>query len=257
MRKVLLCLFALCCSLLAANFKLYLKDGGYHLVSEYKVDGDRVRYYSVERSDWEEIPLDLVDLNKTTGEVADRKADLDKVNKEIAEEKAAAREIRNEVNLIPQDHGVYRLENGKVETFPIAESTVHNDKGRMALKILSPIPLVPGKATVELAGEHSQKSATADDGKPEFYIQLSSFEEFGIIKLTPQKGVRIAEHLTIDPITKETAEQRDKIPVFTKEMSDSGLFKLWPQDPLEKGEYAVVEFTEGKLNMQMWDFRVP
>jgi hypothetical protein len=257
MRRVLICYLVLCFALSAANLKLYLKDGGYHLVSEYKVDGDRVRYYSVERSDWEEIPLDLVDLTRTTGEVAGRKAELDKVDKEIAEEQAAAREIRNEINLIPQDHGVYRLENGKAESFPIAESTIHNDKGRIALKILSPVPLVPGKATVELAGEHAQKTVTADDGKPEFYIQLSSFEEFGIIKLTPQKGVRIAEHLVTDPITKEKAEGRDKVPVFTKEMSDGGLYKVWPQDPLEKGEYAVVEFTDGKVNMQIWDFRVP
>ena len=40
-------------------------------------------------------------------------------------------------------------------------------------------------------------------------------------------------------------------------MSDNGLYKIWPQDPLEKGEYAVVEYTEGKLNIRMWDFRVP
>jgi hypothetical protein len=61
MRKVLflLAVFVLTLvvpSLRAANFRLYLKDGSFHLVREYKVEGDRVNYYSVERSDWEEVP---------------------------------------------------------------------------------------------------------------------------------------------------------------------------------------------------------
>ena len=41
----------------AANVKLYLKDGGYHVVREYQVQTDRVHFYSVERSQWEDIPL--------------------------------------------------------------------------------------------------------------------------------------------------------------------------------------------------------
>jgi len=32
-----------------ATIKLYLTDGTYHLVREYKVQEDRVRYYSIER----------------------------------------------------------------------------------------------------------------------------------------------------------------------------------------------------------------
>ena len=62
MRKILLALAALALTAWAANLKLYLKDGSYHIVREYQVQPDRVRYYSVERSEWEEIPLDLVDL---------------------------------------------------------------------------------------------------------------------------------------------------------------------------------------------------
>ena len=43
----------------AATVRLYMKDGSYHSVREYETKGDRVRYYSTERSEWEEIPLDL------------------------------------------------------------------------------------------------------------------------------------------------------------------------------------------------------
>jgi hypothetical protein len=256
MRKLLFSLLVFCVALAAANFKLYLKDGGFHLVNEYHVEGDRVRFYSIDRSDWEEMPLDLIDVKRTEAELGERQATLDKVSKEISEEEAAARELRAEIRKIPQDPGVYRLENDKLRIFMAAESTVHTDKGRSVLKALSPVPLVPGKATVELMGEHSGNAVTMDD-KPEFFIQLSEFESFGIIKLKPQKGVRIAERLTYVPVSKETIEERDLVQIFTKQMSDNGLYKIWPQEPLPPGEYAVTEYTDGKVNCQLWDFRIP
>jgi hypothetical protein len=36
---------------LRAAIKLYLKNGTFQLVKSYEVQGDRVRYYSLERSD--------------------------------------------------------------------------------------------------------------------------------------------------------------------------------------------------------------
>src|SRR4029077_5672737 len=45
--------------------KLVLTDGTFQLVREYSVDGDRVRYWSVERSAWEEIPTNLVNWDAT------------------------------------------------------------------------------------------------------------------------------------------------------------------------------------------------
>lgn len=254
MRRLFVLIFVFAFTLAAANFKLYLKDGSYQEVREYKVDGDRVRYYSVERSDWEEIPVNLVDLKRTDAESGAEKSRLDQLKREDEEERDAAREERQEILKIPRDPGVYRLENGQLRIFKAAESTVHTSKGRNVLRALSPLPVVTGKATLEIPDEHS--TAVVKDKSPEFYIQLSEFESFGMIKLTPQKGVRIAERITVEPITKENAEERDKVEIFTKQLSDNGLYKIWPQDALAPGEYAVIEYTEGKLNTQIWDFRI-
>jgi hypothetical protein len=99
-------LFFLAFSAFAANIKLYLKDGDHHLVREYKVEGDRVRYYSVERGDWEEIPLELVDLKRTEAETNARQAAIEEEAKMITAEDKAERERRNEVAKIPQTPGV-------------------------------------------------------------------------------------------------------------------------------------------------------
>ena len=48
-------LLAAASALFGETFKLYLNDGDYHVVREYQVQGDRVRYYSTERGEWEEI----------------------------------------------------------------------------------------------------------------------------------------------------------------------------------------------------------
>jgi hypothetical protein len=253
-RKLLFVVLVFAITLWAANFKLYLKDGGYQLVREYWIDGDRVKYYSVDRSDWEEIPADLVDLKRTDAEAGARRSAIENLQKQDEEEKAAAREIRQETLKIPRDPGTYRLENEQLRVFKAAEGSVHDAKGRNILRALSPIPMIPGKATLEIPGEHSAE--VVNDKEPEFFLQLSQFESFGMVKLKPGKGVRVVERMTIDAITKETAEERDKVEIFTKQLSENGLYKIWPQDALAKGEYAIVEYAEGKVNMQVWDFRI-
>ena len=51
-------------------------------------------------------------------------------------------------------------------------------------------------------------------------------------------------------------EEPEEVEIFRIQTTANGLYKIWPQKPIEPGEYAVVEFTEGKVNMQVWDFFV-
>jgi hypothetical protein len=238
----------------AANIKLYLNDGSYQIVREYKVQDERVRYYSVERSDWEEIPRNLVDFKRTESEAAERQKALEKDAKILSDEDKVQRELEKEVMRIPQNPGVYWTESDQTKSLKAAESTVHTNKGRSVLKVLAPMPVVSGKATLELQGPHSEHIFT--NGEQEFYIQLSDTERFGIAKLTPKGQVRIVEEITVVPVTKEYVEEPAMIEIFQKQMTPDGLYKIWPRQALLPGEYAVVEYTEGKMNMQVWDFAV-
>jgi hypothetical protein len=146
------------------------------------------------------------------------------------------------------------LENNQLRIFKQAESKVHTNKGRSVLKVLSPVPMVPGKATVEVDESHSTN--VIKDSRPEIYLQLSADERYGIIKLTPKGGVRIADRLSIIPVSKEVVDDIDEVPVFRKQLTDNFLFKIWPEEPMPDGEYAVIQFTPGKTNMQIWDFAI-
>jgi hypothetical protein len=254
MRKVSVALVLLVFTAWAANIKLYLKDGGYHLVREYQVQTDRVHFYSVEREEWEDIPLDMVDIKRTESEAAARKATIEHDTKVLDEEAALERAMQKEILKIPQDPGVYWLQDDKAKPLKLAESVVHSDKKREVLKVLSPVPIISGKAVLEIEGAHSQNVFT--NPEQEFYIQLSETQRFGMCKLTPKGSVRIVENLIYMPVTKEVEEEPAIVDIFRQQMTKDGLYKIWPKEKLAPGEYAVIEYTAGKVNIQVWDFAV-
>jgi hypothetical protein len=57
--------------------KLVLKDGSFQLVRDYQRTGERVRYLSAERGDWEEIPAAMVDWDATAKAAAAGEAEED------------------------------------------------------------------------------------------------------------------------------------------------------------------------------------
>ncbi len=254
MRRILATVFLLAVAAWAANVKLYLKDGGYQIVREYQVQEDRVHFYSVERGAWEDVPLDLVDIKRTQAEASARQEKLDKAAKSLTEEDEARKALQKEVLRIPQDPGVYWLDKDQTHTIKAADSTVHTSKSRTALKVLVGVPMINGKGTLEIEGAHSLNVFT--DPQQEFYIQVSETEPYGIIKLTPKAAVRVVENLTFESVTKETEEQIDSVDIIIQEMAKGGLYKIWAQSPLPPGEYAVVQYTLGKMNMQIWDFQI-
>jgi len=197
-----------------------------------------------------------VDLDRTKKDAAERQAAVDADAKEQDVEDKAIRAERKEAAQVPVGPGVYYVVPGKVdkiESLKPAEVSVNSSKGRTVLKVLSPIPIVPGKSSVEIKGESAAYRAPVD--KPEFYLRLSDDERFGIIKLTKKKNGRLLENVSILPVTNEVIEDLKLVATFKKQVSER-TYKIWPEQPLEPGEYALVQYTDGALNWQLWDFGV-
>ncbi len=253
-RAILLLLLA-ATLLLGTTFKLYLKDGSYHAVREYQVQGDRVRYYSTERGEWEEIPVELVDLTKTERErKAVAQGQITTAHEEDEEEKAE-REQRREIASIPMEAGAYYKTDSKMEAVPVADYQVITDKKRRVLQMVSPVPLIPGKASVVIKGERAKFSV--NDDRPSFYLRLEKEERFGIVRLTPKKDVRVVENISIIPVAKQAMEERKQMDTFEQQLAD-GLYRVWPEKALTPGEYALIEFSDANdtddVRLLIWDF---
>lgn len=252
-----LVLFGAC--LWAQQFRLYLKEGGWHMVREYQVLEDRVRYYSTERSEWEEIPLELVDLKRTE---AERKARIEEEKKQADfadAEEAFEREIARQIARIPVDPGLYYFDAGEVREIKRAGLKSVASRKRTALKILVPVPVVPGKAFLELPGRHA---ATAIAGeRPELYFRIDWTQTFVLARVKPkQKGDgRVVGILQTEPVTKMSFFEFETVDIFKQQLR-SDLFKVWPAKPLEPGEYALVQYSEGEAvdagEILVWDFRI-
>lgn len=255
--RVILLLLLSAALLMADTFKLYLKEGGYHSVREYSIQGDRVHYFSTERGEWEDIPTELVDFDKTEKERKSKDVILSREAQQEAEEEKAERDQRREIASVPMNPGAYFKVDNKIDTLPSAEYQVVTSKKRRTLQILSPIPLVPGKASVVIKGEHS--TYAINDPRPNFFLRLDQEQRFGIITLVPKKGQRVVENISIMPVANMAAEERKQMDTFEQDLG-KGLFKVWPQKDLAPGEYALVEFVDkGDINdveLTIWDFAI-
>jgi hypothetical protein len=74
----------------ARSKRLILKDGSYQAASKWETKGDRVRYFSSERFEWEEIPNALIDWPSTEKYNAGTTSPPDENTQQaVAEDKAA------------------------------------------------------------------------------------------------------------------------------------------------------------------------
>ena len=143
----------------AAAIKLYLKDGSYQLVTSYEVQGDRVRYYSLERSEWEEVPVSMVDFDSTKkGEAAQKELQKKQL------EAARALDERHYNNIeptgfeiapgfrLPTAEGVYACDGERVIPMVQSSGECVKDKKRFALSLALPVPLLKNRELVVLDG---------------------------------------------------------------------------------------------------------
>ena len=243
--------------------KLFLADGTFQIVREYSVQGDRVRYWSVERSAWEEIPTTLVNWDAT------HKAEAEQ-SKEDAELKAkmhasAMADIAKEIDVdrsleikpgvfLPDAIGFYSLEDKQIYEMKQSLAVTKISKGREVGRILSGIPLIPRKMSLEIPDAHAAlRLATAE---PEFFMRPADDREprFRLLHVQVKGNRRIVENVSIQ-ITGEQSHHADDLD-FQTWTPARGVFRYTVNQRLEPGEYAFVEMTGEEVNSYVWDFGI-
>jgi hypothetical protein len=255
-----------------------LKDGSYQLVTKWEVKDERVRFFSVERNEWEEIPNSLVDWEATKQYEADRAAG--KMSKEAAELDKEMQAEREQDELrsphvatglrLPSEGGVYALDTylAQPQLVPLDQSTgeVNRHTGHNVLR--SVIPVIGAKQTIEIAGPRSKIQVHAS--LPAIYINLDASQEasdptkqgpelpwdrFRIVRAEVKGDKRIVGTLKT-AVTGKSSQEQAAVPATAEQLTE-GWIKLTPKSPLDPGEYAVAELL-GKqgMNSYVWDFGV-
>jgi len=272
--------------------RLILKDGTYQLATRWEIKGDRVRYLSAERNEWEEVPESLVDWKATSKFEQDRaagarNADAIEIDKEAAAEQAAeeARTPLVAPNLhLPEGGSLLLLDSFQnqpqlVELQETGGELNRNRGQNMIRAAIIPIPISSTKQTIEIEGVRAPVQAHAT--LPSIYINVElgqgppgsnsvsppsqqpqqpqppeqAWDRFHIVRAEPKKGKRIVGVVKINPLGKISQEQN--LVATNCERLTGGWVKLTPTAPLQPGEYAVVELLGRQgMNSYVWDFGV-
>ena len=271
--------------------RLILKDGSYQSVTKYEIKGERVRYLSAERGEWEEIPKSMVDWAATEKYEKDRAAgastpEAAELDKELAADQEAQEALSPHVVpglALPEEGGVFLLDTyeSKPELVPLNQrggAINKNVKGNILRAAVNPI--ASAHQTVEVQGKHSPIQAHV--GVPALYINIDRGQEsdeepapkadaaekkddkdtarvaadrFRIIRLEAKGDKRVVGEIKVAVYGK--ISQDAKFVPTTTQMMKGGWVKVTPTDALASGEYAVVEMLgkEG-MNLYVWDFGV-
>src|SRR6202789_986523 len=173
------------------NQRLILKDGSYQVVTKYQKVGDRVRYFSAERGQWEEIPENLVDWAATqkyaqdhapgakpapepepTQPVSPANPEAAAIDKEEQHARARTPDVSPGLRLPDQD-GIWALDtfrdSPELVALPENSASVDRQTGHNVLRsALNPIGGIQQK--VQIPGAESKVKLHIND--PAFYVSI-------------------------------------------------------------------------------------
>ena len=260
--------------------KLVLKDGSFQLVRDYQRTGERVRYLSAERGDWEEIPAAMVDWDATAKAAAAEQADEDALAKKIhAQEQAQRIETIMDVDaslqvatgvFLPPGEGMFLIDGKSVKPLEQVGSQIKRDKKQYLKQVLSPIPIIPSKQNVEIPGTRARIRVT--NGQAEFYLREAppdpdrttpivkssrpgeSGPEVELLRATVKGNQRQLESIK-SLFGEHLEEKRNVISIQRWEIAPT-VFRFTISEPLPPGEYALTEILPDGMNLFVWDFGV-
>jgi hypothetical protein len=260
--------------------KLVLKDGSFQLVRSYEKNGDRVRYFSLERGSWEEIPASLVDWDATAkAEKATTAAD-DALAAKIHKQEEA-RNIQTTLDVdaslevgggvfLPPGEGMFAVEGKSVIPIPQVGTAVKTDRKNQLKRVLSPLPIIPAKQNIELDGKRA--TLRINSANPEFYLRELSTEDeqesglertsrqgtagpdVELLKATIKGNKRVIESIR-SMMGEELARENKTISIQQWEVAKR-VYRYTLSEALPPGEYALAEVLPGGLNLFVWDFGV-
>lgn len=260
--------------------KLILKDGTYQVIREYQRNGDRVRYFSLERGDWEELPASMVDWDATAKDEAANAKSANALAEKVHNQEEAKR-LDNVADIdaslqvgegafLPQAEGLFVVEGKSVRLLQQAGSTTKRDKLRTIEQVLSPVPIVPGKQKVVLPGERATLRLRSTT--PEFYLREAPPDPDRVspIEKSSRPGESGPDVVLIRAKKVHNGRELESIStLFGEKMSanvNEVAIERWEVAPnvyrytlgeaLTPGEYAIAEVLEGGLNYFVWDFGV-
>lgn len=260
--------------------KLMLKDGSYQLVRNYERKGERVRYYSVERGGWEEIPAAMVDWDATAKAEAAEQSEEDAIARKIhGREQAERVETIMDVDaslqvapgvFLPPGEGMFVIQGKFVTQLEQVGSQVKTDKKQFLKQVLSPIPIVPSKQNVEIPGVRAKVRVTS--AQTEFYLREAppdpdrttpivkssrpgeSGPEVELVRATVKGNRRRLESIK-SLFGEQMEEKRATISIQRWEIAPT-VFRFTVSEPLPPGEYALAEILTDGMNLFVWDFGV-
>jgi len=260
--------------------KLILKDGTFQLIRNYERNGERVRYFSVERGDWEEIPASMVDWEATakaeTAEQGEEEALAKKVhtqeqahNMEVVMDVDASLQVAPGV-FLPPGEGMFVIDGKSVTLLEQVGSGIRTDKKQFLKQVLSPIPIVPSKQNVEIPGARAK--VRVRNSQMEFYLREAppdpdrttpiekssrpgeSGPEVELVRATVKGNRRQLESIKT-LFGEQLEEKRDTISIERWEVAPT-VFRFTLSQPLPPGEYALTEILTDGINLFVWDFGV-
>jgi hypothetical protein len=260
--------------------KLMLKDGHFELVREYERKGERVRFYSLERRAWEEIPAAMVDWNATAKAEAESEKDSAALLRKIhTQEEAAKVEMVMDIDaslqvapgvFLPPGEGMFLIQGKSVTPMGQVGSQVKTDRKTFLKQVLSPIPIVPSKRNVEIPGAKAETRVT-NGVVPEFYLREAppdperaspvqkssrpgeSGPEVELVRATVKGNKRHLE--SIKSLFGQESTERKSIPMQRWEVAAT-VFRFTLGEQLPPGEYALAEILPDGMNLYVWDFGV-
>ena len=260
--------------------KLVLKDGSFQLVRDYQRTGERVRYMSAERAEWEEIPAAMVDWDATAKAAAEEQNEEEALAKKIhAQEQAQKIETTLDVDaslqvapgvFLPPGEGMFLIDGKYVMPLEQVGSQIKTDKKQFLKQVISPIPIVSSKRNVQIPGSHATIRVT--NAQAEFYLREAledpnrttpivkssrpgeSGPEVELVRATVKGNARQLESIR-SLFGQEVEQKRDTISIQRWEIART-VYRFTLSAPLPPGEYALAEILPDGMNLYVWDFAV-